>query len=309
MKKITWQRIFFILIFILLIAFLIFWLTFKGSVWRYYPLTWQEKIAWNKLKASNYNDPMCHENCLAERGVLKKVLIASYEKNQTQFLEKVKLTLTNKNENEQFKVELVKLLSGLNENNEIDFNYLKDYQFSESERDFRLAVSQYLGLDSFGNLEEIKENVFNDSMPLSQRYDSLVLLSQLEKEPDFSFYEELIGDEKNLELRKRAITNILYQNDPSVWLSEKMEISLEEIIADNKQDLELQKLALALLVESNNKEKLIVFLTPIFSDQNRNKFLRSYVFDYLNQLVPNKYQEPAISATEWAEYEKKLTNN
>jgi hypothetical protein len=137
----------------------------------------------------------------------------------------------------------------------------------------------------------------------------LVLLSRLEREVDFSFYESLINNEKEISLRKRAITNILYQENPSVGLSEKIVVGLEKIIADPSQDLELQKTALFLLVESGDKKRLISFLSPIFSDQKRDKFLRSYIFDYLNELEPNKYQEPEIDAAAWAEYEKKLINN
>jgi hypothetical protein len=309
MKKIIGRRIFFILIFIILIFFLIFWLSFRGNLWRYYPLAWQEKIAWNKLKASSYNDPLCHEDCLSGREVQKKIILAYYEKNQAKVLEEIKDALLNKNENENFKIELVKLVADLNQDNQLDFSYLDKYEFSQTENNFRAALAQYLGIDSFADLEEIKENVFNDSLSLTKRYDNLVLLSRLEREPDFSFYESLINNEKEISLRKRAITNILYQANPSAWLSEKIVVGLEKIIADQNQDLELQKIALWLLVENPDKKRLINFLSPIFSDQKRDKFLRSYIFDYINELEPNKYQEPEIKPAEWAEYEKKLINN
>ena len=285
-------------IFLIIILISMFIYSVAGNLWLKYPLFLKTPLAFQKLSLSAFAEPLCHEDCSLKRLLARGVLVESLKDGNQQTVKKIIKTLSDENEELEFKFELLKVWREAFGANDVSPDLLAVFQKS-SDSEFRAFVQKNfnLPLSAWRDAERLK--VGDEKLSISERSQSLILLAS--KDPDFNKWAK---EEKILtadELRASYLQALLTSTSSEISL-DFFETLWPHLISASERERNLAIFLARAKLEQDN-EAAENFLIKVCQTPEFSPFSRSFAAEILNRHQGKEdFPLPKISEQDWEKY-------
>jgi len=268
--------------------------------WRYLPSGWPARIALNKLGASTYNDPLCHENCFYARELYKKIIAARLA--APEFAARTQNIILNEKENLIFREELiaaVKMAGGAPPDYLV--NYLKD---KKGNLKIKETIMKTFSLSDPALADDLINSVRDLSRSDADRLAALTDLENFGDDTLFNFYWDLLEHDASPKIKDQAITALSNIRSGEKYFTPEFFQRIDTLVLDPATDQYIRKSLVLFLADFINfpAARAIDTLVAVYNNAAIDKFTRAYAADILDQETANNYEAPAISEEEWNDY-------
>jgi len=280
----------------LMVVFGVFYGVVYGRLWLKFPDKIKAGIALNRLGASSYNYPICHEACFYERQLYKQIIAGNL--NKVKISDQVKRLILAEDNNLVFRLELLDVLSS-----QPIPDYLNEYLVSGEESKVQEKIKELFVVESISAVE-----LMNRFLVSSSPEDQIDILNLLQKKSDSTladFYLGIIINNPDLKIKNGALAALSNLLPSEIYVTDDFLSEIKDLIFASGTDKYLRKEIILLLGEYLPVQENIVteILTAAYLDETAvDKFSRLFVVDILNRSSANNYTPPEISTSEWQEY-------
>ncbi|HPT08354.1 MAG TPA: hypothetical protein PLE28_01515 [bacterium] len=289
---------------LIIISFL--FLSLYGSWWRIWPKKLEAIIALNRLAVLVYNQPYCHEECYLEKTIYRSSILVNI--NQSNFFSKLSNIVFNENENLNWRIEIIKILSmaklPADSNFITDINiYLRnDTGNLEIKKIFIFYFKDYLDQDN--NANYFKNIYMNNLYSTTDKITTLHNLSLLDSDNN-DFYLSILKNEKEMVILAETL-RIIGANMSKSDLDQVVLVnSLENILRRTDASFTVRRLCvfiLASFLENNQNTEVYKLFEKLVTSGEIDIFTRYLIIDIFNNYVLEKYELPVISEGDWNYY-------
>ncbi len=299
-----------IIIFSSIIATLIFiiflFLSLYGSWWRVWPKTLEATIALNRLAVLVYEQPYCHEECYLEKTIYRSSILAVI--NQSKFFNKLSTIVFNENENLNWRIEIMKILSMAQLPADSKFitainTYLTtDGGNLEIKKNIIFYFKDYLNQDS--NANYFKNIYMNNLYSTTDKIATLHNLSLLDSDNN-DFYLSILKNENEMVIVAETL-RIVGANMSKSDLDQTILVGLlENILRRSDATFTVRRLCvfiLASFLENDQNTEIYKLFEKLVTSGEIDIFTRYLVIDIFNNYTSEKYELPVISQADWDYY-------
>lgn len=299
-----------IIIFSSIIATLIFiiflFLSLYGSWWRVWPKTLEATIALNRLAVLVYEQPYCHEECYLEKTIYRSSILAVV--NQSKFFNKLSTIVFNENENLNWRIEIMKILSMAQLPADSKFitainTYLTtDGGNLEIKKNIIFYFKDYLNQDS--NANYFKNIYMNNLYSTTDKIATLHNLSLLDSDNN-DFYLSILKNENEMVIVAETL-RIVGANMSKSDLDQTILVGLlENILRRSDATFTVRRLCvfiLASFLENDQNTEIYKLFEKLVTSGEIDIFTRYLVIDIFNNYTSEKYELPVISQADWDYY-------
>lgn len=289
-----------VLIVISLFVFLI--LSIYGPWWRIWPKNIEGGIALNRLAMSIYEEPYCRTDCYLERESYRQAIIKRL--NQPKFISKLERIVFNEEENLNWRLEVIQILSLIK--TELDIEKFQNYLDSnQGNLEIKKALNYYFSDDliSFDYFNDLKETLQNIYVSEEDKILSLKNLSA-SNQSLANFYldilKENIGEDFRLELLRALASD---SGRFSLPLNELIMVLEKNIYSSGYyQSRRAILFIFSDFLENSKNAEVYDWLIKIIEERKIDKFSQYLAIDIINNYLEEKYDFPSISPKEWDHY-------
>lgn len=299
-----------IIIFSSIIAILIFiiflFLSLYGSWWKVWPKTLEATIALNRLAVLVYEQPYCHEECYLEKTIYRSSILAVI--NQSKFFNKLSTIVFNENENLNWRIEIMKILSMAQLPADSKFitainTYLTtDGGNLEIKKNIIFYFKNYLNQDS--NANYFKNIYMNNLYSTTDKIATLHNLSLLDSDNN-DFYLSILKNENEMVIVAETL-RIVGANMSKSDLDQTILVGLlENILRRSDATFTVRRLCvfiLASFLENDQNTEIYKLFEKLVTSGEIDIFTRYLVIDIFNNYTSEKYELPVISQADWDYY-------
>lgn len=299
-----------IIIFSSIIATLIFiiflFLSLYGSWWKVWPKTLEATIALNRLAVLVYEQPYCHEECYLEKTIYRSSILAVI--NQSKFFNKLSTIVFNENENLNWRIEIMKILSMAQLPADSKFitainTYLTtDGGNLEIKKNIIFYFKDYLNQDS--NANYFKNIYMNNLYSTTDKIATLHNLSLLDSDNN-DFYLSILKNENEMVIVAETL-RIVGANMSKSDLDQTILVGLlENILRRSDATFTVRRLCvfiLASFLENDQNTEIYKLFEKLVTSGEIDIFTRYLVIDIFNNYTSEKYELPVISQADWDYY-------
>lgn len=286
----------------LLFLFYFLWMSIYGPWWKIWPQNIRTTIAINRLAISIYNNPYCHTDCYFQQSIYQQEIVKSL--NKPKVLERMNKIIFNENENLNWRIGAIKIVS-LSEN--VDTKIFQEYLDGdlsdlEIKRTIFLNFKDRLDVENYSSY---LKNLISDEYSLSrEKILALKSLSDLHLSLG-QFYLSILLIEKDDDviveiLRALGSDNSRFNVDKNTLFN-----YLENIIRSNQSSFSSRRLALFILSDFLNNDvdgDIYKLFEKLVLSGEIDKFNRYLIIETFNNYLEEEYDLPEISEEDWAWY-------
>jgi len=287
-----------------LIIFL--FLSLYGSWWRIWPKTLEATIALNRLAVLVYEQPYCHDECYLEKTVYRSSILAVV--NKPKFFGKLSTIVFNENENLNWRIEIIKILSMAQLPADSNFiTNINTYMTTDSgnleiKENILLYFKDYLNQDN--NANYFKTIYMNNLYSTDEKITTLHNLSLLDSDNN-DFYLNVLKNENEMIIVAETLRIVGANMSKSDLDQTVLTGLLENILRRSDATFTVRRLCvfiLASFLENDQNAEIYKLFEKLVTSGEIDIFTRYLIIDIFNNYTSEKYELPVISQADWDYY-------
>jgi len=289
-----------VLIFSSFLVFLV--LSVYGPWWMIWPRNIESHIALNRLAMSVYEEPYCRTDCYFERESYRQAIVKRL--NRPKFVNKIEKIIFNEEENLNWRLELIQILSLVK--TKLEMEKFQDYLDSpQGNLEIKKALNYYFkdALISFDYFNDLKKSVESTSVSEENRILSLKNLSSSNLSLA-SFYLENLGQNISEDFRLELLKALASDSGRFSLSLDELLIVLEKIIYSSNyyQSKRVSLFILSDFLDNSKNVEVYDWLIKTIEEGDIDKFSKYLAIDIINNYLEKKYDFPLINSEEWDYY-------